>query len=269
VIDPDDESLYGYITAGDPGTSIAYIIPAYQAFLEIEQRMGAKITFPSLESLVDGRSTWSIDGITQIANPRNGPAGPTASRFPDHASNLSNRDAARPYTERYATHTRTSEDISAILEKPGRDSRLDAPGVGLSPSSIEIFRPSLSKDQTLQRLHDRTRETKARPLMPKGNSEDVATSRENSSSNLSSNLTSNSSHSITKLESKDGRDKVAISSKAPQQEHRVSSADFRCEYCGREFSKQYELTLVSFQISQNTERNLPSIVSTNATTRIL
>ncbi|KAH8760949.1 hypothetical protein F5882DRAFT_523089 [Hyaloscypha sp. PMI_1271] len=28
----------------------------------------------------------------------------------------------------------------------------------------------------------------------------------------------------------------------PQQEHRVSSADFRCEYCGREFSKQYELT---------------------------
>jgi hypothetical protein len=55
----------------------------------------------------------------------------------------------------------------------------------------------------------------------------------------------------------------------PQQEHRVSSADFRCEYCGREFSKQYELTLVSFQISQNIERNLLSIVSTNATTRSL
>ena len=55
----------------------------------------------------------------------------------------------------------------------------------------------------------------------------------------------------------------------PQQEHRVSSADFRCGYCERAFSKQYELTLVSFQISQNIERNLPSIVSTNATTRIL
>jgi hypothetical protein len=214
VIDPDDESLYGYITAGDPGTSIAYIIPAYQAFHEIEQKMGAKITFPSLESLVDRRSTWSIDGITQIANPRNGPAGPTASIFPDHASNLSNKDAARLYTERYATHARTYEDISVILKKTGRNSRLDVPGVALSPSSIEIFRPLLSKDQTLQRLHDLTRETKAQPIIPKGNSEDVAMSRENSSSNLSSNLTSNSSHSMTKLESKDGQDKVAISSKA-------------------------------------------------------
>jgi hypothetical protein len=51
--------------------------------------------------------------------------------------------------------------------------------------------------------------------MPKGNSEDVATSRENlssnSSSNLSLNLTSNSSYSMTKLDSKDGQDKVAIS----------------------------------------------------------
>jgi hypothetical protein len=53
--------------------------------------------------------------------------------------------------------------------------------------------------------------------MPKGNSEDLATSRENSSSNPSSNLTSNSSHSMTKLESKDGQDKVAISSKASYQ----------------------------------------------------
>jgi hypothetical protein len=50
VIDPDDKTLYGYITAGDPGTSIAYIIPAYQAFHEIEQKMGAKVTFPSTES---------------------------------------------------------------------------------------------------------------------------------------------------------------------------------------------------------------------------
>jgi len=40
-----------------------------------------------------------------------------------------------------------------------------------------------------------------------------------------------------------------------QQEHRVSSADFRCEQCERTFSKQFELTLVSFQISQNIERN--------------
>jgi hypothetical protein len=161
VIDPDDESLYGYITARDPGTSIAYIIPAYQAFHELKQKIGAKITFPSLESLVDRRSTWSINGIIQIANPRNGPAGPTASRFPDHTSNLLNRDAARLYTERYATHTRTSNDISVILKKTGRDSRLDMRGVALSPSSIEIFRPLLLKDQTLQRLHDLTRETKA------------------------------------------------------------------------------------------------------------
>ena len=55
----------------------------------------------------------------------------------------------------------------------------------------------------------------------------------------------------------------------PQQEDGLSSADYRCEYCERAFSKQYQLTLVSFQISQKIECNLPSIVSTNASIRSL
>ena len=103
------------------------------------------------------------------------------------------------------------------------------PGVALSPSRIEIFRPSLSKDQPLQRLHDMTRETELQPLMPKGNSKDVATSREYSSSNLSSNLTSNSSHSMTQLESKDRQDNFAISSKSSYQ--RPKLVPVYCKLC--------------------------------------
>jgi hypothetical protein len=79
VIDPNDGTLYGYVTAGDPGTSIAYIIPAYQAFHEIEQKMGAKITFPCLESLVERSGTGSNDGTTQVANPQNAPGAATVS----------------------------------------------------------------------------------------------------------------------------------------------------------------------------------------------
>jgi hypothetical protein len=55
----------------------------------------------------------------------------------------------------------------------------------------------------------------------------------------------------------------------PQQEDRLSSADFPCEYCEREFSKQYELTLVSFQISQKIECNLPFTVNTYASIQSL
>jgi hypothetical protein len=51
IIDPSSGSLCGYIATGDPCTSIAYIIPAYQAFSDIEQRLGRKITFPSAEKL--------------------------------------------------------------------------------------------------------------------------------------------------------------------------------------------------------------------------
>lgn len=47
VVDFESGKLYGYITAGDPRTSIAYIIPAYQAFRDIEQRLNNKVTFPS------------------------------------------------------------------------------------------------------------------------------------------------------------------------------------------------------------------------------
>ena len=45
------EGLYGYIVAGDPKKSIAYIIPAYQAFTEIEPKMGSEVTFPSLDEI--------------------------------------------------------------------------------------------------------------------------------------------------------------------------------------------------------------------------
>lgn len=47
VVDPGCGGLYGYITAGNPGTSIAYIVPAYQAFSDMEKRLGSKVTFPS------------------------------------------------------------------------------------------------------------------------------------------------------------------------------------------------------------------------------
>jgi hypothetical protein len=72
-VDPINSALYGYVTAGDTGTSIAYIIPAHQAFHEIEQQMRAKVNFPSLKSLVDRSGTWSNDGISrdslEITNP--------------------------------------------------------------------------------------------------------------------------------------------------------------------------------------------------------
>ena len=38
--------------AGDPQTSIAYIVPAHQAFSAIEQQLGGKVTFPSKEHIL-------------------------------------------------------------------------------------------------------------------------------------------------------------------------------------------------------------------------
>jgi hypothetical protein len=49
VTDLHDDSLYGYITAGDPNTSIAYIIPAFQALRDIGQATGNSVTFSHLE----------------------------------------------------------------------------------------------------------------------------------------------------------------------------------------------------------------------------
>jgi hypothetical protein len=45
--------------AGDPSTSIAYIIPAYQAFSDIELSMGGQITFPVLDVLPKDLVIWS------------------------------------------------------------------------------------------------------------------------------------------------------------------------------------------------------------------
>ena len=65
VVDFDGKVLYGYITAGDPGTSIGYIIPAYQAFSDIEKQTGATVTFPSPEirSDVTGRNRSRETGL--------------------------------------------------------------------------------------------------------------------------------------------------------------------------------------------------------------
>jgi hypothetical protein len=61
---------------------------------------------------------------------------------------------------------------------------------------------------------------------------------------------------------------------APQQssvtpEDKLSSAKFQCKYCFQEFSKQYELTLVSFRNLRETEHSLLITGNMNATTRSL
>lgn len=50
---------------------------------------------------------------------------------------------------------------------------------------------------------------------------------------------------------------------------RLSSTDFPCKDCSRVFSKQYELTLVSFQISEKIGRSLPFVVNIYASTQSL
>jgi hypothetical protein len=52
-------------------------------------------------------------------------------------------------------------------------------------------------------------------------------------------------------------------------EDELSSAKFQCEYCSQVFSKQYELTLVSFRNLRETEHSLLITENMNATTRSL
>jgi len=49
VINPTSGELYGHVVAGDPGGSVAFIIPAYQVFHDIERRLGSKVTINSQE----------------------------------------------------------------------------------------------------------------------------------------------------------------------------------------------------------------------------
>lgn len=74
VVDPDCGGLYGYITAGDPGTSIAYIVPAYQAFSDMEKRLGGKVTFPSfggqpMQDIAQLAIHQSPVSLTQVLTP--------------------------------------------------------------------------------------------------------------------------------------------------------------------------------------------------------
>lgn len=100
VIDPDHATLYGYITAGDPGTSIAYVIPAHQAFHNIDKTMSSNITFPSLENSIDrrgilrhGGTTWEVDSLDELGTASlGGLLGDTLKYL--------NKDAVRIYRER-------------------------------------------------------------------------------------------------------------------------------------------------------------------------
>jgi hypothetical protein len=52
-------------------------------------------------------------------------------------------------------------------------------------------------------------------------------------------------------------------------EDKLSSANFQCEYCSQVFSKQYELTLVSFCNLRETEHSLQITGSMNGSIRNL
>ncbi|KIM96249.1 hypothetical protein OIDMADRAFT_59318 [Oidiodendron maius Zn] len=113
VIDPDKGTLFGYVTAGDPETSIAYIIPAYQAFHEIEQQMGAEVTFPPFDS-VDHRIRILFNNrMRREENLRNSLRATLTSEFPDDASK---NNVANMYTECRAAISRAAEDSLVLLE---------------------------------------------------------------------------------------------------------------------------------------------------------
>ena len=57
VVDATTGDLFGYIMAGDPSSCMAFIVPAHKVFDEIEQRFGARPTFPANEALSQPRST--------------------------------------------------------------------------------------------------------------------------------------------------------------------------------------------------------------------
>jgi hypothetical protein len=52
-------------------------------------------------------------------------------------------------------------------------------------------------------------------------------------------------------------------------EDKLSNAKFQCEYCSQVFSKQYELTLVSFRTLRETEHGLLITGNMNASIRSL
>lgn len=53
VVDATTGDIYGHIVSGDPTSSLAYIIPAYKIFNDIEKQFGAR---PSFSSAVQQRS---------------------------------------------------------------------------------------------------------------------------------------------------------------------------------------------------------------------
>jgi hypothetical protein len=50
IVDYKEKTLYGYITAGDSGSSVAYIVPAHQAISDIAQQMRCNVMFLSVQN---------------------------------------------------------------------------------------------------------------------------------------------------------------------------------------------------------------------------
>lgn len=46
VVDARTGDIYGHIVSGDPTSSLAYIIPAYKVFEDIEERFGVRPSLP-------------------------------------------------------------------------------------------------------------------------------------------------------------------------------------------------------------------------------
>lgn len=51
IVDNESGNLYGHIVAGCPDLCVAYIIPAFQAFDDIQQRLGEELILPSSDEL--------------------------------------------------------------------------------------------------------------------------------------------------------------------------------------------------------------------------
>ena len=123
--------LYGYIVAGDPNTSIAYIIPAHQAISDIEQRFELEVTFPTAKQLMrlpgkqdaadtmDSTSTFSdTSSDSKFSEDENAdidpyPYGlvPKVSSFPTWDQNLS---GGQTWPSRPTTPSETSYDVDVM-----------------------------------------------------------------------------------------------------------------------------------------------------------
>jgi len=112
VVDPDCGGLYGYITAGDPGTSIAYIIPSYQAFSDMEKKLGSKLTFPSFE-----RQPMQNNG--QLAIHRS-PVSPTQVLTPDKGSEPVKYSTRREQQGFDVNRPSTLGDEISVMRRPSR-----------------------------------------------------------------------------------------------------------------------------------------------------